>query len=40
MDSDSLIDSLIIYVSKLFKIIEDQLPNAHGYADDTQLHLV
>ena len=28
---------LIIYASKLFKVIEDQLPDAHGYADDTQL---
>ena len=24
----------IIYASKLFKVIEDQLPDAHGYADD------
>ena len=29
----------IIYASKLFKIIEDQLPDSHGYADDTQLYL-
>ena len=29
----------IIYASKLFKVIEDQLPDAHGYADDTQLYL-
>ena len=29
----------IIYASKLFKVIEDQLPHAHGYADDTQLYL-
>ena len=29
----------IIYVSKLFKVIEDQLPDSHGYADDTQLYL-
>ena len=29
----------IIYASKLFKVIEDQLPDAHGYADDTQLFL-
>jgi hypothetical protein len=28
----------IIYASKLFKIIEDQLPGAHCYADDTQLY--
>lgn len=30
--------SLIIYASKLFKVIEDQFPDAHGYADDTQLY--
>jgi hypothetical protein len=30
---------LIIYASKLFKVIEVQLPDAHGYADDTQLYL-
>ena len=29
----------IIYASKLFNIIEDQLPDSHGYADDTQLYL-
>ena len=29
----------IIYASKLFKVIEAQLPDAHGYADDTQLYL-
>ena len=29
----------IIYASKLFKIIENQLPDSHGYADDTQLYL-
>ena len=29
----------IIYVSRLFRVIEDQLPDAHGYADDTQLYL-
>ncbi len=31
--------SVIIYASKLFKIIEDRLPDSHGYADDTQLYL-
>ncbi|CAB4008980.1 Hypothetical predicted protein, partial [Paramuricea clavata] len=30
---------LVIYASKLFKIFEDQLPDTHGYADDTQLYL-
>ena len=29
----------IIYTSKLFKIIEHHLPDAHCYADDTQLYL-
>ena len=28
----------IIYWSKLFKVIRDQLPEAHCYADDTQLY--
>jgi len=29
----------IIYASKLFKIIEHDLPSAHCYADDTQLYI-
>ena len=29
----------IIYASKLFKIIEHELPSAHCYDDDTQLYL-
>ena len=29
----------IIYSSKLFKVIRDQLPEAHYYADNTQLYL-
>ena len=29
----------IIYSSKLFKVIRDQLPEAHCYVDDTQLYL-
>lgn len=28
-----------IYVSKLFEIIKNHLPDAHAYADDTQLYL-
>ena len=28
----------IIYSSKPFKVIMDQLPEAHSYADDTQLY--
>ena len=30
---------LIIYSSKPFKLIRDQLPEAHCYADDRPLHL-
>ena len=29
----------IIYASKLFKIVEHYLPDAHYFADDTQLYL-
>ena len=29
----------IIYASKLFKIVEHYLPNAHCFEDDTQLYL-
>ena len=29
----------IIYSFKRFKVIRDQLPEAHSYADDTQLYL-
>ena len=29
----------LIYASKLFRVIEDQLPHAHCYADDTQIYL-
>ena len=28
-----------MYVSKLFKIVEHYLPDAHYFADDTQLYL-
>ena len=29
----------VIYASKLFKVVGDQLPHAHCYADDTQIYL-
>ena len=29
----------LLYSSKLFKIIENHLPQVHSYADDTQLYL-
>ena len=29
----------IIYASKLFKVVEHHLPNAHCFADDTHLYL-
>ena len=29
----------LLYSSKLFNIIENQLPQVHSYADDTQLYL-
>ena len=29
----------VIYASKLFRVVEDQLPHAHCYADDTQIYL-
>ena len=29
----------LIYASKLLRVGEDQLPHAHGYADDTQIYL-
>ena len=29
----------LIYTSKLFKVVEDQLPHVHCYADDTQIYL-
>ena len=28
-----------VYASKLFEIVQDNLPNAHCFADDTQLYL-
>ena len=30
----------LIYASKLFRVVEDQLPHAHCYADDTQIYLI
>ena len=37
----SCLDPLLflIYASKLFRVVEDQLPHAHCYADDTQIYL-
>ena len=29
----------ILYVSRLYHVIANHLPSAHGYADDTQLYL-
>ena len=29
----------LVYASKLFEIVQDHLPNAHCFADDTQLYL-
>ena len=29
----------VVYASKLFEIAQDHLPNAHCFADDTQLYL-
>ena len=29
----------VVYTSKLFEIVQDHLPNAHCFADDTQLYL-
>ena len=29
----------LIYASKPFRVVEDQLPQAHCYADDTQIYL-
>ena len=34
-----LIVIIIIYASKLFRIIKSHLPSAHSHADDTQLYL-
>ena len=41
LDHGSCLGSLlfIIYSSKLFKVIRDQLPEAHCYTDNTQLYL-
>ena len=29
----------VVYASKLFEIVQDHLPNAHCFVDDTQLYL-
>ena len=29
----------VMYASKLFEIVQAHLPDAHGFADDTQLYL-
>ena len=29
----------ILYISRLYHVIANHLPSAHGYADDTQLYL-
>ena len=29
-----------IYASELFQVIEEHLPDAHAYADDTQLYIL
>ena len=29
----------VLYVSKLFEIVESHLPEVHAYADDTQLYI-
>ena len=29
----------VVYASKLFEIVQDHLPNAHCFTDDTQLYL-
>ena len=29
----------IVYSSKLFEVIKNHLPDAHAYADDTQLYI-